>query len=146
MIFKPDSDFILTSRIKLDFKSKWDAGVLLIYNDPLHFAKFCFESDFKNQIRVVSVVCNETADDCNSMPVDKNEIYYRIIGSTLKRTFGFYFSTDGESWFPIRTFKLDKIDNINIGFSAQSPRGHDCAVEFSHINLQQRKANPWTGK
>ena len=47
LVFKPDSDFILTSKIELKFKSKWDAGVLLIFNDPKHFAKFCFEADFK---------------------------------------------------------------------------------------------------
>lgn len=33
LLFKPDSDFIFTSKIKLEFISKWDAGVLLIYND-----------------------------------------------------------------------------------------------------------------
>ena len=145
LIFKPDSDFILTAKIKPEFKSKWDAGVLLIFNDATHFAKFCFESDFKGQARVVSVVCNETADDCNSMIVDKNEVFYRITGSTKGKTFGLYYSTDGKSWFPIRTFKLDKTDTINIGFSAQSPSGEGCLVEFSDIDLQQRKADFWTG-
>ena len=145
LIFKPDSDFILTAKIKPGFKSKWDAGALLIFNDATHFAKFCFESDFKGQARVVSVVCNETADDCNSMIVDKNEIFYRITGSTKGKTFGFYYSTDGKSWFPIRTFKLDKTDNLTIGFSAQSPTGEGSSVEFSNIDLQQRKADLWTG-
>lgn len=145
LIFKPDSDFIFTSKIKLEFKSKWDAGALLIYNDANHFAKFCFESDFKGQARVVSVVCNETADDCNSMLIDKNEIFYRIIGSSKGQVFGFYYSTDGKTWFPIRSFKLDKTDNINIGFSTQSPTGEKCAVEFTKIDLQQRKADFWTG-
>ena len=145
LIFKPDSDFILTAKIKPGFKSKWDAGSLLIFNDATHFAKFCFESDFKGQARVVSVVCNETADDCNSMIVDKNEIFYRITGSTKGKTFGFYYSTDGKSWFPIRTFKLDKTDNLTIGFSAQSPTGEGSSVEFSNIDLQQRKADLWTG-
>jgi regulation of enolase protein 1 (concanavalin A-like superfamily) len=145
LIFTPDSDFILTAKIKPGFKSKWDAGALLIFNDATHFAKFCFESDFKGQARVVSVVCNETADDCNSMIVDKNEIFYRITGSTKGKTFGFYYSTDGKSWFPIRTFKLDKTDNLTIGFSAQSPTGEGSSVEFSNIDLQQRKADLWTG-
>jgi len=145
LVFKPDSDFILTSKIELKFKSKWDAGVLLIFNDPKHFAKFCFEADFKGQPRVVSVVCNETADDCNSMIVDQNEIFYRITGSTKGKTFGLYYSTDGKSWFPIRSFKLDKTDTISIGFSAQSPSGDGCKVDFSDIDLQQRKADSWTG-
>lgn len=146
LIFKPDSDFIFTSKIELEFKSKWDAGVLLIYNDNKHFAKFCFESDFKGQPRVVSVVCNTTADDCNSISIDKDEVYYRIIGSTKKNTFNFYYSADGLSWFPIRSFKLDKTDNLHIGFSAQSPTGKECKVLFSNIDLQQRKAiDIWQG-
>ena len=146
LVFKPDSDFILSARIKLDFKSKWDAGVLLIYNDSKHFAKFCFESDFTGQPRVVSVVCNEVADDCNSMAIDKNEVYYRIIGSTKANTFTFYYSADGKKWFPIRSFKLDKTDHLSIGFGAQSPTGKECEVYFSDIDLQQRKpADTWLG-
>jgi uncharacterized protein len=146
LLFRPDSDFIFTAKISLEFKSKWDAGVLLLYNDNNHFAKFCFESDFTGQPRVVSVVCNETADDCNSIAIDKNEVYYRIIGSTRVNTFGFYYSSDGKSWFPIRTFKLDKTDTVRIGFSAQSPSGKQCKVGFSFIDLQQRKPNDfWLG-
>jgi regulation of enolase protein 1 (concanavalin A-like superfamily) len=146
LIFKPDSDFILTAKIQLEFKSKWDAGVLLVYNDAKHFAKFCFESDFKGQPRVVSVVCNLVADDCNSMAIDKNEVFYRITGSSKGNTFGFYYSTDGKSWFPVRTFKLDKTDNLHIGFSAQSPVGKSCLVDFSNIDLQQRKlVDSWQG-
>jgi len=145
LLFKPDSDFILTAKIKLEFKSKWDAGALLVFNDAKHFAKFCFESDFRGSARVVSVVCNETADDCNSMAINKNEIFYRITGSTKGKTFGFYYSTDGKSWFPIRSFKLDKTDDIKIGFSAQSPSGDGCLVTFSNIDLQQRKADFWEG-
>lgn len=146
LLFSPDSDFILTAKIKLDFNSNWDAGVLMVFNDNQHFAKFCFESDFKGQPRVVSVVCNTTADDCNSMTIEKGEVYYRIIGSTKSNVFNFYYSADGKSWFPIRTFKLDKADNIAIGFSAQSPSGKKCTVNFSEIELQQRKpADFWKG-
>jgi len=141
LLFKPDCDFIFTSQIKPDFKSQWDAGVLLIYNDSKHFAKFCFESDFTGQPRIVSVVCNETSDDCNSMPVSTGEVYFRITGSSKGNTFGFYYSDNGKQWFPIRMFTLDKTDNIQVGFSAQSPTGKGCSVDFLSINLQQRKIN-----
>lgn len=143
LIFRPDSDFILTAKIKVDFHTKWDAGVLILFNDPQHFVKFCLEKDFKGQIRVVSVVCNETADDCNSMPVVGNEICYRIIGSARNKSFGLFYSLDNNGWFPIRNFKLDRIDNLQIGFSAQSPAGKGCRVDFSEINLQQRKPVDW---
>lgn len=147
LIFRPDSDFILTARITPDFQSKWDAGVLIIFNDSKHFAKFCFESDFTGQPRVVSVVCNEVADDCNSMAISTKDVYYRIIGSAKGNTFGLYYSENGKTWFPIRGFKLDKTDNLQIGFSAQSPTGKSCSVDFSEINFQNRKPNDyWKGE
>jgi uncharacterized protein len=147
LIFKPDSDFILTAKITPDFKSKWDAGVLLIYNDSKHFAKFCFESDFKGQPRVVSVVCNDVADDCNSMAINNKAVYYRIIGSTKGNTFGLYYSENGKTWFPIRGFKLDKTNNLRIGFSAQSPTGKECSVDFENISFQNRKPKDyWVGE
>jgi hypothetical protein len=146
LIFKPDSDFILTAKITPDFKSKWDAGVLLIYNDSKHFAKFCFESDFKGQPRVVSVVCNDVADDCNSMAVKNSQVYYRIIGSAKGDTFGLYYSENGKTWFPVRSFKLDKADNLQIGFSSQSPTGKECSVDFADISFENRKPKDyWAG-
>jgi uncharacterized protein len=143
LIFKPDSNFILSAKIHLDFKSKWDAGDLVIYNDDRHWVKFCFESDFKDQPRVVSVVCNSLADDCNSMAVNKNELYYRIVGSTKEHKFGLYYSEDGKSWFPIRIFAFDKIDNVRIGFSVQSPSGKGCTADFSEIHFQSKKTFDW---
>ena len=137
LMFRPDSSFVLTSKVKPDLKSKWDAGVLLVYNDAKHFAKFCFERDLDGRARVVSVVCTETADDCNSMIIDGNEVFYRIVGSAKGSTFEFHYSSDGKSWFPIRTFRLHKADNISIGFSAQSPTGKECNVEFSGIEFKQ---------
>ncbi|OIR01144.1 hypothetical protein GALL_167770 [mine drainage metagenome] len=147
LLFKPKADFILTAKIKPGFKSKWDAGVLMIFNDSTHFVKFCFENDFKMQPRVVSVVCNEVADDCNSMPINSKEIYFRIAGSVNENTFALYYSETGKDWFPIRGFRLNKTDNLQIGFSAQSPAGNGCAVEFSEINLQERKLRDfWKGE
>jgi len=143
LIFKPDSDFIFTAKIQPDFKSKWDAGALLIYNDGKHFAKFCFEKDYKQVSRVVSVVCNEVADDCNSMAVTTKEVYYRITGSVKGNTFTFYYSENGKSWFLVRTFRLDKADNIRIGFTVQSASGKPCSADFSDIDFQPRKPVDW---
>lgn len=146
LLFKPDSSFILTAKIKLEFKSKWDAGALMIYNDSSHYAKFCFEKDFQGQQRIVTVVCNDVADDCNSMPIAGDEIYYRITGSSKSNTFNLYYSENGEKWFGVRGFRLNKTDNLRIGFSAQSPTGKGCSVEFSEINLQERKLKDfWKG-
>ncbi len=147
LLFEPDSDFIFTSKIQLDFLSKWDAGVLLVYVDSTHFAKFCFEKDYTGQPRVVSVVCNETCDDCNGMPINDNYVYYRIIGSKNGKAFTFYYSADAINWFLIRSFKLDKIDKLRLGFCAQSPAGERCSVEFSKIKFENKKPEDfWKGK
>ncbi|MBN2426002.1 MAG: DUF1349 domain-containing protein [Calditrichaceae bacterium] len=63
-----------------------------------------------------------------------------------KNTFGLYYSEDGKDWFGIRGFRLNKTDSLRIGFSAQSPTGDECSVEFLDIDLQEREPNdPWKG-
>lgn len=147
LVFKPDGPFILTARVKPDFNSIFDAGALVLYNDEQHFAKLCFEMDFKGVQRLVSVVCNETADDCNAIPIKEEAIYLRIIGSSLRDTFSFYSSTDAKVWFMHRSFRLAKVDNLLAGFSAQAPVGDTpCLVQFSEIKLEQREPKDyWVG-
>ncbi|HLP06001.1 MAG TPA: DUF1349 domain-containing protein [Paludibacter sp.] len=141
LVFKPDSNFVLTAKIIPNFKSKWDAGVLIIFSDSTHFAKLCFENDFKGQSRVVSVVCNEVADDCNSMAINSREVVFRITGSTKENTFTLYYFEEGAGWFPIRGFRLNKTDNLQIGFCAQSPTGKGCSVEFTDITFHGIRSN-----
>lgn len=143
LIFKPDSNFTLSAKIKIDFKANWDAGDLIIYNDERHWAKFCFERDFQENARVVSVVCNQFADDCNAMLVQGNEIYYRICGALKTKQFALYYSTDGVAWFPIRVFALANIDNLRIGFSVQSPVGEGSTAQFSEINYKNKEIENW---
>lgn len=146
VVFRPEGPFILTAKVRPEFRNKWDAGVLLIYSDAEHFAKFCFEQDFQGRPRIVSVVCNGTGDDCNSAPIPEAAVYLRITGSSKRNTFGFYASADGKEWFPIRTFRLQKTDNLRIGLSAQSPAGDGCTVHFTDISVQRRELNDvWKG-
>jgi uncharacterized protein len=80
------------------------------------------------------------------MAINKNEVYYRIIGSSKGNTFGLCYSSDNKTWCIIRNFRLTKTDNIRIGFIAQSPSGKACTVDFSEIELQQRKVvDFWQG-
>src|SRR3954462_13695683 len=39
----PDADFQFSARITVDFQSQYDAGVLFLWVDEQHWAKFCFE-------------------------------------------------------------------------------------------------------
>lgn len=146
VLFKPEGPFILTAKIQPEFREKWDGGVLLIYNDAEHYAKFCYEADYRNTPRIVSVVCNERGDDCNSAPVSGGAVYYRIAGSSAKESFAFYASADGRTWYLIRTFRLTRIDNLRVGFSAQSPAGAGCTVRFSEIKVERREVKDfWNG-
>lgn len=143
LLFQPDSNFIITARITSELKSKWDAGLLLLYANSTSFAKFCFEKDYLGQKRVVTVVCNQTGDDCNSMPITDTSVYFRIIGSTKSNTFGFFYSDNGAEWLLIRSFKLSGIENLRIGFGSQSPNGEGCKVVFSEVLLEERKPQDW---
>lgn len=146
VLFQPEGPFILSAKIRPEFRGKWDAGVLLVLNDSEHFAKFCYEQDFQGTPRIVSVVCNGTGDDCNSYPVPEGAIYFRVVGSSTRDTFGFYASRNGREWFPIRAFRLLKTDHLRVGLSAQSPVGTGCTVHFSEINLQRREVkDAWKG-
>lgn len=138
--------FVLTAKIRPGFGTRWDAGVLVLVNDPQHFMKFCFEQDYRGTNRVVTVVCNGVGDDCNSMAVPEDAVYFRITGSVPGNTFACYSSADGKSWFLIRGFRLEKTDDLRIGFSAQSPVGSGCTVRFSEMSLEHRAlADVWAG-
>ena len=39
----PPGDFRLSARVTVDFAAQYDAGVLLLWIDDRHWAKFCFE-------------------------------------------------------------------------------------------------------
>lgn len=146
VLFKPEGPFILTAKIQPEFREKWDGGVLLLYSDATHYAKFCYEADYQNTPRIVSVVCNERGDDCNSAPVPEGAVYYRIVGSSAKESFAFYASADGQTWYLIRTFRLTRTGNLRVGFSAQSPAGAGCTVRFSEIKVERREAKDfWKG-
>lgn len=148
LLFRPEGPFILTARVKPELNAMWDAGALLLFNDPEHFAKLCFERDPRGLARVVSVVCNGTADDCGSLPVPVPDgaVYYRITGSAPGDTFSFYASIDGETWHLVRSFRLARTDALRVGFSTQSPSGGGCTARFSEITLERRVPQDyWSG-
>ena len=143
LLFTPEDEFMLSAKISLEFFANWDAGDLVVYNDSLNWAKFCFERDFQGNARVVSVVCKDFADDCNGMRIEGNEIYYKVAGKISKNRYVFYYSLDGEEWFPIRMFGMGKSENLRIGFSVQSPVGEGSTAVFSDIKYQAQKPKNW---
>jgi len=146
LMFAPRGPFVLSARLRPEFGRRWDAASLILWSDATHYAKFCYEMDYRGKLRVVTVVCNEVCDDCNSMEVPEGSIYFRVVGSAERREFSFYVSKDGVSWFLVRDFRLHKADNLRLGFSAQSPDGPGCVAHFTEIRYESRAVKDrWQG-
>jgi hypothetical protein len=129
----PSGDFQLHARVTVDFASKFDAGVLLIWIDGRHWAKFCFEFSPAAEPMVVSVVTRNVSDDANAFVIPDRSIWLRV--SRLGHVYAFHVSTDANHWRLIRVFTFDdaRLGHHQIGFEAQSPTGDGCTVTFDEI-------------
>lgn len=134
----PAGDFQFSAKITVDFKSQFDAGVLMIWVDESHWVKFCFEYSPDAAPMVVSVVTIDYSDDANSFTVDSNSIWYRI--SRRDNVYALHAALDGELWELIRVFTLGSpLQGHKIGFAAQSPTGDGCSIRFNEINFSQAR-------
>ncbi len=129
-------DVVLSARVRVGFLDTFDAGVLLVWVDELHWAKLCFERSPAGERMVVSVVTRGTSDDANGEVVDGDSVWLRV--SRVGRMFAFHASTDGRSWRFARAFTLDGDEPARIGFEAQSPVGDGCEVAFDHLRFERR--------
>ncbi|HEY8782307.1 MAG TPA: DUF1349 domain-containing protein [Mucilaginibacter sp.] len=145
LLFTADNDFVLTARIEHAFTFKWDGGAIVLKTDPLHWIKFCFEKDYTGIHRVVSVVTNNISDDCNSVALAQNYVYYKI--AKAGNVITLYFSTDRKKWFLIRHLQFNAKGPLKLGFLAQSPTGTHNTVTFSDITYQHKKIkDPYVGE
>jgi uncharacterized protein len=139
----PDGDYQLSARVTVDFRSTYDAGVLLLNTDDRTWAKLCFERSPAGQPMVVSVVTLGLSDDANAFDVTDSSIWLRI--SRIARVHAFHASTDGQTWRLVRVFRLGDF-TPDIGFEAQSPTGEGCTVAFDEIRyVPERLADPRNG-
>jgi regulation of enolase protein 1 (concanavalin A-like superfamily) len=130
-------DFVLSAKLTVHFKQKWDAGAMVLESDTLHYIKFGFERDYTLKNRVVSVATQPYSDDCNSMELNSSVIFYRMAknGDMIL----LYESADGRSWFLVRELNFPAKGSLKLGFIAQSPAGKGCSVTFSDISYNTRK-------
>jgi uncharacterized protein len=134
----PGGDFQFSARISVDFRSQYDAGVLLLWADQAHWAKFCFEFSPSSSPMVVSVVTRGVSDDANAFTVDDRSIWLRV--SRIDRAYAYHASTDGKEWRLVRVFHLgDDLAGHRIGFEAQSPTGDGCTVTFDQITFKAQR-------
>ncbi len=144
LLFKPDDDFVLVCSISHDFISKWDGGAIVFKRDSLNWVKFCYEKDYTGARRVVSVVTKSISDDCNSVDLKSNKVFYKIAKAGPVITL--YYSTDNKGWFLVRHLQFDMSGPWQLGFLAQSPTGKRCQVTFSDIHYEHKKiGDPYTG-
>ncbi len=145
LCFQPDQDFVLSASISHDFESKWDGGALFLKSDSLNWIKFCFEKDYTGSRRVVSVVTKGVSDDCNSVAIGTNTVFYKM--AKADNVITLYYSEDGLRWFLVRHVQFDCPSRFTIGFLAQSPVGRSCRVSFGDIHYSARRIrDPYTGE
>jgi regulation of enolase protein 1 (concanavalin A-like superfamily) len=145
LMFNPDEDFVLTASIEHVFASKWDGGAIVIRQDSLNWIKFCFEKDYTGVRRVVSVVTKNISDDCNSMEVPKNKVFYKV--ARAGNVITLYCSANGKKWLLVRHLQFDADKSLQVGFLAQSPTGESCTVRFTNITYKAKKiADPYLGE
>jgi uncharacterized protein len=144
LLFQPSDDFVLSAKLTVDFRSTWDAGVLVLYANDAAWAKLCLEMTVEKHPAIVSVVTRDRSDDNNSIAIQGNSVYLKI--AKAGQAIFFYASEDGQSWKIIRAFSLGKVENLRVGFSSQSPTGERCTTVFSDIDYQAKRVDLWTGK
>lgn len=125
----PEGDWRLSARVRVDFRDRYDAGVLLLWADEAHWAKLCFERSPAGQPMVVSVVCREVSDDANSWPVDGDTVWLRI--ARTEGAFAFHASSDGTHWEFVRHFDVPA---THVGFVVQAPIGTGCTATFDNVS------------
>lgn len=144
LLFRADENFVLSASIEHAFTNKWDGGAIVIKSDSLNWIKFCFEKDYTGARRVVSVVTKNISDDCNSVEINSNKVYYKV--AKADNVITLYYSTNGLKWFLVRHFQFDLKSSFTVGFLAQSPTGKKCSVKFSNIKYLIKKIkDPYIG-
>ncbi len=145
LMFMPDDDFVLVTSIEHRFVNKWDGGAIVLKSDSLNWVKFCFEKDYTGARRVVSVVTKDISDDCNSVEIKSDKVFYKI--AKAGNVITLYYSETGAKWFLVRHLQFDARKGYTVGFLAQSPTGKKCDVTFANIKYEAKKIkDPYLGE
>jgi regulation of enolase protein 1 (concanavalin A-like superfamily) len=134
----PAGDYQFSARVSVDFRTQFDAGVLMLWIDERRWAKFCFEYSPAAEPMVVSVVTRGVSDDANAFVVPARSVWLRI--ARIGSVYAFHASVDGVAWSLVRVFSLgpEPADH-QVGFEAQSPTGEGCTVLFTEIRFSRQR-------
>lgn len=119
LLFQPAENFILTASIQHSFFNKWDGSAIVLIEDSLNWIKFCFEKDYTGARRVVSVVTKDISDDCNSIEITSNKVFYKL--AKADNVITLYASTDGKKWLLTRhlQFNIKNLSKLDSWHSLQ---------------------------
>ena len=146
LLFDAGADFVLRAKVTVEFRSQWDAGLLVVWADQTHWAKLCFENSTDKKPMIVSVVTRGASDDANAFPIDGDSVYLQV--ARLGPGLVFYASTDAHAWHVIRAFTLadsagQGAGKLQVGFSSQSPSGEGHRTVFSRIRYRPERPKDW---
>jgi regulation of enolase protein 1 (concanavalin A-like superfamily) len=145
LLFQPGADFVFSAKVTVSFRSKWDAGALVMRVNDTTWVKLALELSPDKKPTLVTVVTRGLSDDCNSFAIEGNSVYLQMAKSGQATVL--YASTDGRTWKILRSFSLGPAASLRAGFSAQSPAGEGATAVFSEIRYSPKRiANIYTGK
>ena len=130
----PGGDFTLRARVGVDFRSTFDAAVLVVHAGASVWAKLCLEYSPQGRPTVVTVVTRRTSDDANAFEIAGTSARLRV--TRAGRAWAFHASADGGGWRLVRYFGLGEHESgltARVGFLAQSPTGEGCRAVFDEI-------------
>ncbi|GAB2922320.1 hypothetical protein GCM10027075_22900 [Streptomyces heilongjiangensis] len=117
----PVALYDLFARVSVDFRSKFDAGVLLLWQDDRTWAKLCFEYSPSMEGMVVPVVAREFVDDANAFDAGSGPLWLRI--ARMGRVIALHASLDGESWRGLAAADPDQRQRLPARRRTARPRG-----------------------
>lgn len=144
LVFQPADDFVLSTRVTVDFSSQWNAGVLVVYALDDMWAKLCFERTIEGQPSIVTVATRKYSDDDTHFPIRSGSVYLKV--AKAGQVVVFYASEDGRKWSIVRVFTFGPDVKVQAGFSSQSPIGDRATAVFEEIHYSARRVNIWTGE
>jgi|GEM_PF-204262 len=140
LLFKPEGNFSLSTKISLAPLKRWDSGALTLFIDKDNWAKLCLENaNDDGKLTVVMVVNRGDSDDSYTTMIAADKTLYLKVS---RNNTGFYFhaSPDGKTWTMLRAFSLKgDLAKLRAGLLAQSPVGDGMTVNFSDIRYTPGK-------
>jgi uncharacterized protein len=132
---KRKGDFVISARVRPEFKKSYDAGGLFVYDTAKKWIKHEFEMTDLGYPSVVSVVTDGVSDDCNGESQEgRGELWLQI--ARKGDCWVLHHSENGKKWKMSRYFRLKMKDEVKIGLEVQSPLGAGCTAEFFRLKIE----------